>query len=178
MRGPRRRRRLAAAPLNELSSEEDTGDSSSEYEPEASIEEQVPNDMNHVSANGTSDNRNPNIVSNIMQPDSFSTSSSNSSDLEEGRIAASAAPPAEPHPGPSQAENQEERDLSQEEVDKLVQLQDLTGIAFIWPSIVIPPTTTWYTYIISPAIFWVDLMSILGNYPNMQSYLPYIRICL
>lgn len=62
-----------------------------------------------------------------MQPDVFSTSS-NSSDHEEARIAVSAAPIIDPESGPSSAENQNERDLSQEEVDKLVQLQDLTGI--------------------------------------------------
>ena len=129
MRGPRRRQ--AAASLNELSSEEDTGDSSSsEYEPEASNREQADNDMNHVSSNGTSDNRNPHIISNIAEPDIISTSSANSSDLEQGRTD-SAASPTEPQAGPSQAEPEEERDLSQEEMDKLVQLQDLTGIKYI-----------------------------------------------
>ena len=128
MRGPRRRGHLAGASLNDLSSE-DTDSSSSENEPEAGVENQLHNDLNHVSTNGLSDNGNPNLASNIMQPDSFSTSSSNSSDLEEARIEASAAPQIDPQPGPSQAVNQNQRDLSQEEVDKLVQLQDLTGKA-------------------------------------------------
>ena len=127
MRGPRRRGQTAGASLNELSSEEDSGSSSSDYEPEASTGDQVSNDVNHASSNDHSDSRNPNIISNIMQPDVFSTSSSNSSDLEEARIAVSAAPLIDPQSGPSGAENQDERDLSQEEVDKLVQLQDLTG---------------------------------------------------
>merc|ERR1719433_1564493 len=36
--------------------------------------------------------------------------------------------PAHPQPGTSQDDNEDDRDLSQEEMDKLVQLQDLTGI--------------------------------------------------
>ena len=127
MRGPRRRGQTAGASLNDLSSEDDSGSSSSDYEPEATIDEHIPNDVNHVSSNETSDSRNPNIVSNIMQPDVFSTSSSNSSDLEEARIAVSAAPLTVPASSSSGALNQDERDLTQEEVDKLVQLQDLTG---------------------------------------------------
>ena len=127
MRGPRRRGQTAGASLNDLSSEDDSGSSSSDYEPEATIDEHIPNVVNHVSSNESIDSRNPNIVSNIMQPDVFSTSSSNSSDLEEARIAVSAAPLTVPASSSSGALNQDERDLTQEEVDKLVQLQDLTG---------------------------------------------------
>ena len=119
MRGPRRRGQTAGASLNELSSEDDSGSSSSDYEPENSRDDQLPN-ANYASSDGPSD-RTPNSTSNIMQPDTVSTSSSNSSDLQ-SRIAIS-----DPEAGPSRPENQDERDLSQEEVDKLVQLQDLTG---------------------------------------------------
>lgn len=62
-----------------------------------------------------------------MQPGPSSTSSSNSSDLEEARNAAMISSPAHPQPGTSQDNNEDDRDLSQEEMDKLVQLQDLTG---------------------------------------------------
>ena len=127
MRGPRRRGQTAGASLNEISSEEDSGSSSSDYEPETSRDDHIPNAVNHVSSNGPINSRNPNLISNIMQPDTISTSSSNSSDLEEARMADSAAPLLGPQAGPSRAEEQDERDLSQEEVDKLVQLQDLTG---------------------------------------------------
>ena len=62
-----------------------------------------------------------------MRPDT-STSSSNSSDVEERGIASVAASSLEmPTGGNLQNENGDERDLSQEEMDKLVQLQDLTG---------------------------------------------------
>ena len=126
MRGPRRRRRLAAAALNELSSEEDTGNSDSEQEPGASAEGDEVSHINHVAANSTGNNRNP-IVPHLMRPDT-STSSSNSSDVEEGRSASVAASSLEmPTGGNLQNDNGDERDLSQEEMDKLVQLQDLTG---------------------------------------------------
>ena len=127
MRGPRRRGHLAGASLNDLSSEEDTGSSSSDYEPDAVAEDQVTNNISHASSNGVSDNISANIRSNTMQPGPSSTSSSNSSDLEEARNAAMISSPAHPQPGTSQDNNEDDRDLSQEEMDKLVQLQDLTG---------------------------------------------------
>ena len=127
MRGPRRRGHLAGASLNDLSSEEDTGSSSSDYEPDAIAEDQVTNNISHTSSNGISDNISANIRSNTMQPGPSSTSSSNSSDLEEARNAAMISSPAHPQPGTSQDNNEDDRDLSQEEMDKLVQLQDLTG---------------------------------------------------
>ena len=127
MRGPRRRRRLAAAALNELSTEEDTGNSDSEQEPGANAEGDEVSNINHASANSThGNNRNP-IVPHLMRPDT-STSSSNSSDVEERGIASVAASSLEmPTGGNLQNDNGDERDLSQEEMDKLVQLQDLTG---------------------------------------------------
>ena len=127
MRGPRQRGHLAGASLNDLSSEEDTGSSSSDYEPDAVAEDQVTNNISHASSNGISDNISANIRSNTMQPGPSSTSSSNSSDLEEARNAAMISSPAYPQPGTSQDNNEDDRDLSQEEMDKLVQLQDLTG---------------------------------------------------
>ena len=128
MRGPRRRRRLAAAALNELSSEEDTGNSDSEQEPGANAEGDEVSNINHVSANSTHGNNRRPIVPHLMRPDTSSTSSSNSSDGEERRIPSAAASSLEmPTGGNLQNENEDERDLSQEEMDKLVQLQDLTG---------------------------------------------------
>ena len=123
MRGPRRRGTAGAA-LNEISSEE-SGSSSSDYEPEINTNDQVHNDFNHVSLNAPNNTENSNAVPNLMQPDLTSTASSNSSESEVRNVA-TASEPVSPQPGPSEID-QNERDLSQEEVDKLVQLQDLTG---------------------------------------------------
>ena len=62
-----------------------------------------------------------------MQPNLPSAISSESNVRNEGSV----SQPDSPQPGSSVGENPTERDLSQEEVDKLVQLQDLTGNSII-----------------------------------------------
>ena len=131
MRGPRRKGTAGAA-LNEMSSEE-SGSSSSDYEPEVDTNDQVNNDLNHVSLNAPNNMENANPVSNLMHPDLPSTMASNSSESEVRNVATPSLPVC-PQPGPSE-DNESERDLSQEEVDKLVQLQDLTGKNIFWISL-------------------------------------------
>ena len=123
MKGSRKRGATSSGSLNDMSSEEDTGSSSSDYEQDADTFNQVPIEMNNVSSNSPNITRNSELASDIMQPNLPSAISSESNVRNEGSV----SQPDSPQPGSSVSENPTERDLSQEEVDKLVQLQDLTG---------------------------------------------------
>ena len=127
MKGSRKRGATSSGSLNDMSSEEDTGSSSSDYEQDANTFNQVPIEMNNASPSSPNINRNSEIASDIMQPDLPSAISSESNVRNEGSV----SQPDSPQPGSSESENRTERDLSQEEVDKLVQLQDLTGNSII-----------------------------------------------
>jgi len=124
MKGSRKRGATSSGSLNDMSSEEDTGSSSSDYEQDADTFNQVPIEMNNASSNSPNITRNSELASDIMQPNLPSAISSESNVRNEGSV----SQPDSPQPSSSVSENPTERDLSQEEVDKLVQLQDLTGI--------------------------------------------------
>ena len=123
MKGSRKRGATSSGSLNDMSSEEDTGSSSSDYEQDAETYNQVPIEINNGSSNSPNITRNSELASDIMQPNLPSAISSESNVRNEGIV----SQPDSPQPGSSGSENPTERDLSQEEVDKLVQLQDLTG---------------------------------------------------
>ena len=122
MKDSRKRGATSSGSLNDMSSEDDTGSSSSDYEQDADTFNQLPIEMNNASSNSPNITRNSELASDIMQPDLPSAISSESNERNE-----SLSQPDSPQPGPSESENQTQRDLSQDEVDKLVQLQDLTG---------------------------------------------------
>ena len=119
MRGPRRRRQLAPPDLNEFSSEEDSSGESDEQGVDLNEPEEVVPSVSHNPVRDSASNGNPNR-SNLMQPDS---SSSSNSDGGEGPSDNSPQMPVEQ----AECDPDNDRDLSQEEMDKLVQLQDLTG---------------------------------------------------
>ena len=122
MKGSRKRGTATSSSLNEMSSEEDTGSSSSDYEADDDTNNEVTNDFNHVSIS-QNDTVNSDAITNSAHPE-FSPPITVEPDV---RNVASVSSPESPQPGSSEISNREERDLSQEEVDKLVQLQDLTG---------------------------------------------------
>ena len=123
MKDSRKRGATSSGSLNDMSSEDDTGSSSSDYEQDADTFNQLPTEMNNASSNSPNITRNSELASDIMQPDLPSAISSESNERNEESL----SQPDSPQPGPSESENQTQRDLSQDEVDKLVQLQDLTG---------------------------------------------------
>jgi len=124
MKGSRKRGTTASSSLNEMSSDEDTGSSSSDYEADADTNNEVTNDFNHVSSSSQNDIVNSDSITNSAHPES-SPSITAEPDI---RNVPSVSSPESPQPGSSEISNRDERDLSQEEVDKLVQLQDLTGL--------------------------------------------------
>ena len=123
MKDSRKRGATSSGSLNDMSSEDDTESSSSDYEQDADTFNQLPIEMNNASSNSPNITRNSELASDIMQPDLPSATSSESNARNEESL----SQPDSPQPGPSESENQTQRDLSQDEVDKLVQLQDLTG---------------------------------------------------
>lgn len=123
MKDSRKRGATSSGSLNDMSSEDDTESSSSDYEQDADTFNQLPIEMNNASSNSPNITRNSELASDIMQPDLPSAISSESNERNEESL----SQPDSPQPGPSESENQTQRDLSQDEVDKLVQLQDLTG---------------------------------------------------
>ena len=123
MKGSRKRGTTASSSLNEMSSDEDTGSSSSDYEADADTNNEVTNDFNHVSSSNQNDIVNSDSITNSAHPE-ISPPITVEPDI---RNVASVSSPESPQPGSSEIGNRDERDLSQEEVDKLVQLQDLTG---------------------------------------------------
>ena len=122
MKGSRKRGTTASSSLNEMSSDEDTGSSSSDYEADADTNNEVTNDFNHVSSSSQNDIVNSDSITNSAHPESSSITAE-----PDIRNVPSVSSPESPQPGSSEISNRDERDLSQEEVDKLVQLQDLTG---------------------------------------------------
>lgn len=120
MRGPRRRRQLAPPDLNEFSSEEESSGESGEQDLDLNeTEEAVPN-VSQNPVRDSANNGNTNRRNNLMQPDSSSSSNSGG---DEGSSDGAPQMPVEQ----AECDPNTDRDLSQEEMDKLVQLQDLTG---------------------------------------------------
>ena len=124
MKASPKRGLLSGASVNDMSSEEDSGSSSTDNESDVDITNHVSTDMNLASLNSPSSSRNSDLASNMRQFDSPPTASPASNIRTDEGVPSSNSP----QPGSSESGNRSERDLSQEEVDKLVQLQDLTGI--------------------------------------------------
>ena len=85
MKGSRKRGATSSGSLNDMSSEEDTGSSSSDYEQDADTFNQVPIEMNDASSNSPNITRNSELASDIMQPNSPSAISSESNIRNEGK---------------------------------------------------------------------------------------------
>ena len=86
MKDSRKRGATSSGSLNDMSSEDDTGSSSSDYEQDADTFNQVPIAMNNESSNSPNITRNSELASDIMQPDLRSAISSESNVRNETTI--------------------------------------------------------------------------------------------